>query len=705
VIFPPADAQYHLRRAFYTWTNFPDVLLFDPYINYPGGAPISWPPLFDWALGSVAWLVASDGHGFEVVAAWAPPLLAALTALGIYCVARTAASHEVGLVACVFFALTPLSINYTRIGNVDHHAAVAMLGAWLLCIALAITAPDIDARRMRWLALGLFVTRLALLLTWHGSLLYLALFEATLLVVAVLNDRPALLRVQALTALAALVIVASLLAASPTPLGGDYSAIALSWLHVLAIAAVTFVSGGLWLVVARRPGTSKGSRAGLVALGGLSFLAVLLLFPGPREGLMPAFLFLTLGDEAGARTAEQAPLFALFGRLPNRPATFSWGFAVYLIPLAPAAAALLGRHRPTARVNPAASWILAAWGVFFGFLAIVQKRYGNDYMPTAAVLFALLCMGAAGPAASVRWVPKPWARGVRLSLALGLVVLLMVPALSVVHVPRALRSWAAVRGEAWPGQQSERSVAATLSRFAREIARVTPPTGSYLTPGEPPEYGILAHANLGHAIQFRGQRPTATDPFWEFIGRENWDLSSAFLAARDEQKALGLARRLRGRYVVSTPDAARASVVGRLHTNDGNALAGKPALRHFRLVTEAPTSGQSLSQMFGPGRSGVVPYKLFEIVPGAILEIAAPPGVVATARIVLQSPESRVFSYETSATASPNGVARLVLPYSTEPATPVRPRGAWQVSVGDDRFEQRVSEPAVREGRRLARQR
>ena len=31
VVFPPADPQYHLRRAFFTMAQFPDVLLFDPY--------------------------------------------------------------------------------------------------------------------------------------------------------------------------------------------------------------------------------------------------------------------------------------------------------------------------------------------------------------------------------------------------------------------------------------------------------------------------------------------------------------------------------------------------------------------------------------------------------------------------------------------------------------------------------------------------
>jgi dolichyl-diphosphooligosaccharide--protein glycosyltransferase len=73
VVFPPADAQYHLRRAFYTFVNFPAVLLFDPYINYPGGASVPWAPLFDFVLGSVARLLADTPRGFEQVAAWTGP--------------------------------------------------------------------------------------------------------------------------------------------------------------------------------------------------------------------------------------------------------------------------------------------------------------------------------------------------------------------------------------------------------------------------------------------------------------------------------------------------------------------------------------------------------------------------------------------------------------------------------------------------------
>ena len=81
IAFRPADPQYHLRRAFYTFINFPQILLFDPYINYPGGSAVPWPPLYDFIVGAVARLWASDTRGFEVIAAWASPLFASLTVI------------------------------------------------------------------------------------------------------------------------------------------------------------------------------------------------------------------------------------------------------------------------------------------------------------------------------------------------------------------------------------------------------------------------------------------------------------------------------------------------------------------------------------------------------------------------------------------------------------------------------------------------
>ena len=43
------DAFYHLRRIVFSIRHFPDVLVFDRYINFPDGARPIWTPIFDWA--------------------------------------------------------------------------------------------------------------------------------------------------------------------------------------------------------------------------------------------------------------------------------------------------------------------------------------------------------------------------------------------------------------------------------------------------------------------------------------------------------------------------------------------------------------------------------------------------------------------------------------------------------------------------------
>src|SRR6266849_5348502 len=78
------DGYYHLRRAAMTMQHWPLVPQFDPAINYPKGGTISWPPLFDGLLATLALPLRSD-HALEVIA-----------------------------------AILPAVVRYTLLGNLDH---------------------------------------------------------------------------------------------------------------------------------------------------------------------------------------------------------------------------------------------------------------------------------------------------------------------------------------------------------------------------------------------------------------------------------------------------------------------------------------------------------------------------------------------------------------------------------------------------------
>lgn len=689
VIFPPADAQYHLRRALYTFENFPGVLLFDPYINFPGGASVPWPPLFDFALGATASFVADDVSGFERVAAFAGPACAALAVIPIYLAGTHLGSRSIGFAAAFFFVWLPVVVNYSRVGNADHHAAVSMIGAWLLYAGMVLAdARAPFGRLLRFMAL-LFVARTVLLLTWHGSLLYVGLTDGLILAVGVLSGRRALLALQAASVLATLAVVLPVVLISPEPLGGLYSSIALSWLDVLALLGVVWVA--LLLVGWRPRGTNAGplGRVGMAAGAALIFGALVWSFPGPREGLSLALGFLTLADGVGAVTAEQSPLFTMSGRVSLRPAELSWGLFAYLIPFAPLAAGWAALRLQASSANRAAAAFLGAWGLVFALLTLGQRRYGNDFAPAAALLFGFASV------ALLEWLTRgipsrEWRRATAGIAALLLIGLGFWLPLRGIYWPRAVGSWSVLSAAGNAQFDPRRSIAGTLHHFVRDVRERTPETSGYLDDHSVPEYGIIAPANLGHAIQYGARRATATDPFWWYIGPANWQRSAEFHAATDESAALESAKALQARYVITSAEAAPGSVARRLHESDGVARAGRPALGHFRLVTESEAGGLGLEALFQAPSPGGTAYKLFEIVEGARLEVKADPGTRVGVALPVRTPQGREFTYRTQVRAGPEGRATLRLPYAT--AGSIRARGGDTPNRGPLVYRVRVGE-------------
>ncbi|MCH2187763.1 hypothetical protein MK280_18060, partial [Myxococcota bacterium] len=504
--------------------------------------------------------------------------------------------------------------------------------------------------------------------------------------------------------------VAVWLLLSPVPLGGLYSSIALSRLHALAMGAVFVTAGFLWCLM--KAGWAETiSRRVLWALGLVGgFGLTIFLLPGPREGLELAYQFLTLSDQVGASTGEQTPLFSMGERLQGPPASLSWGLFAYALPAIPLAAWFAGRG-PAARPGTrAAGWVLFGWGGFFCLLALLQRRYGNDAAPAAALLFALLLSALSDRLISVftsRLRPRQvsW---VSLGVSALIVLIGFWPAWRSIYVPRAMASWSVWQHPAQSTGASSTSIAATLHQFAGQVRAWTPETSGYAESGRGPEYGIIAHPNLGHALQYRARRATATDPFWWYIGRENWDSTEAFLQVKNEREALALARRLNARYLITMPDLSPGTIAARLHERDGQAEGDKPSLRHFRLVGEAPRGGLSIGALFDRRSQGAIPYKLFEIVPGAVIEVSASPGTPVSAEAEVQVPEGRLFSYRVAGQAGEDGWARLRVPYPTSSGSGearfpgAKAIGGYRIRAGQLKLPRvQVSENAVREGRVL----
>ena len=311
-------------------------------------------------------------------------------------------------------------------------------------------------------------------------------------------------------------------------------------------------------------------------------------------------------------------------------------------------------------------YVLVGWSLFFGFLALTQRRYGNDLAATASVGFAMV--GAMG--ARLLRERLNVERRLAALLVCALALLMFVPPLESLYYPWARRTVAKLRADE-PRAIPPGTVGWSLHQFLTVARSLTPETRGYTNAAEVPEYGFVTHANLGHAVQWVARRATPTDPFWEYIGPQNWDRAFGMLGARDERVALAFAHELRARYVVAAAGAVAGGLSERLHTDDGLARPGVPAIAHFRHIGEGPLGGAGIHELgarhaLADASPHDVPYKLFEVVEGARLEVATAPGAHVRASVSVRTATGREFRYDARARAGGDGMASLRLPYANE---------------------------------------
>lgn len=690
------DGAYHARRALYSFVRFPEILTFDPLLRHPHGAPVPMPPLYDWLLAAVARAFGDDLHTFETVAAWASPTLAALTVLPVYRVGSTVGGRGVGVAAAALFAVLPASVFHSKVGDPDHHAAVALLGACYL--ALSATLVGSSGRGLATRAAALVLVRTALVLSWSGSLLYLGVGESAFLLGAVLAGRRSLYLLQASGAVATALLLVPWVAALETPLGGSFSSTELSWLQPLAMFAVAAVAAGMFGIERIAPTPRLRARAMRALLLTSGAAALLSGFEPVRDALGVGIGFVGKSDSWAARSVEQVALFRWLGGAPAGGPDWSlrsYGWLAYAIALVPFA--FLWRARDP-RQRPVAV-LLGWWATAFGALAVVQVRFGNEFAPIASVGFALLL--DALHRALARPIGPPLARVCSSAIAVGL----LWPAFAAAHLP-ALEALGRRPTESPPaGDPALARSSTALVRFAQLVRETTPETSGFFDADAQPEYAILVRPSLGHVVHYVARRATPIDNFGPYLDAGNEAAVRAFFAATSEGEAVRIAEQLDARYV-ATFDAQHLrpdTFVHFLHRRDGTAPSGIYS-RHFRLVAELPRGAQPHWSHFPAGPPGpVIPYKLYERVAGAALEIESAPGSLVEAELPLVSNTGRPFVYYARARAGSDGLARFRLPYDTEQRGPTKATGPYRIHTGARTIDAFVSRAAVETGASMPR--
>jgi dolichyl-diphosphooligosaccharide--protein glycosyltransferase len=692
------DSYFHARRALYTFENFPAILEFDRYLAYPHGAAQPSPPLHDWLIAATARLFGNDLRTFELVAAWISPVLGALLSLSAFWIAASLAGARTGLLASWLVALLPAGALITSLGNCDHHATVALLASFWVAASLR----ELRISGMRLLVHGLLHATIvtALVLTWSGSLLYVAIGEGSRLVTVVLC-RPRQERFFALAGsdlLAAVAVSAWLLQSAP-PLGGPLTSQTLSWLHPIALLSLAVLAAALGALERIWPAERSTTRLGRAALVGSCVALPSLALPEIRDALATGLAFVGKVDVWAETNAEQLPLFHEAPEAAAASPTTRFGYLVYAIPLLPLLVARLGFR---ARIESRDPWLLVfLWMLSLCALSLSQVRYATDYAVLAAVGFALLLCEVHGQLT----------RGIgrRLSLAFTTVFALVVLSPAYSHfAPRISRTLTYLVGGEVVDSSARLRPSWTNYAFARMVGEATPETTGFLDETRTPEYGVLVRPSLGHLFTYVARRPVPANNLGPYLDRELYQRVQSFYEVQKTDAALELLEALQVQYFVTslgriTPDTFAASVH---FFNDGSVRGGnRSSSGRIRLLAEGPPNGRPFRTLRARGDALEVPaHKLFEVVEGAVLVAEAEPNAPAAAELTLTTPLGRTL-YRAVGQADASGRLQLRVPYPSETPDAEQPMvhalGRWRVEFGGDPYEVSVTEIDVREGREI----
>jgi dolichyl-diphosphooligosaccharide--protein glycosyltransferase len=691
VVAGGADEFYHLRRIELAVEHFPEVSRFDGYVAYPEGAQVVWPPAWDFALAAATRVLvgAGDREGMERVAAWAPPVVAGLTAVIVFLIAGVHFGRRAAWVAGLALAALPAHFVQSILGKLDHHVAVAFVSAVLCGVGMAWLARGPDRREpLRSVALGLAMT--LALLVWAGSLLHIAVVLAVAL--GVTFTRHSRDEAAGFLGNLALACAVTFVTVAPFSLGrswDDWSAFSpsvLSNFHPAFFGSAALALGAVALLWRRTAlGVTRARRVGgALLLGGLALALAFAVIPGLGDALLTSSSWFADREDFHSHVLELRPMWMPRGVFTLGAAGRLFSPFIVFLPLALVWLAL----RTARRREDAGAWLLIAWTTAFFLAASTQIRFSNS-------LSVPLCLVAGFFVDRLLRAPLlegPAARGL---LAAGLLAA-AIPSVGGVYQSYAMDWSRARRGEA-PLLVGPESFSVSLLPLGEWMARDTPETSGFLDPdGGVAEYGVLAPWAVGHQLRYYARRPMVQDNFGVYGGRETYDAAEAYYGATDEDGAIAVLERLGVRYVVASPDGSGhgsgyspETMAWRLSFDGGTAAHNRledgsriesSALSQHRIVYAAKSlKGVGVSTLF-PERQST---KVYERVAGARVEGLAAPGARVSARLQvdLLSTGHRV-RYVNDVIADAQGRYELRLPYPNgRVSEAVRTDPEWRIGT------------------------
>ncbi len=206
VKFITNDAYYFVRQVDNLVQHFPHYSSFDPYLNYPTGLPLGPMNFFVYLLGGITWLLGMGSpstHMLDIVSAYLPAFLGALTVIPVYFIGKALFNRKVGIVAAALIAILPGEfLGRTLLGVADRDSLEILLTTLImLFLILAVKSArdkQLTFRRLNPQHLSAFTKPIIYsllsgillglsILTWRGSFLFVIVFLAFFVIQSIIH--------------------------------------------------------------------------------------------------------------------------------------------------------------------------------------------------------------------------------------------------------------------------------------------------------------------------------------------------------------------------------------------------------------------------------------------------------------------------------------------------------------------------------------
>ncbi|TGC08020.1 oligosaccharyl transferase, archaeosortase A system-associated [Methanolobus halotolerans] len=646
VRFGGNDPWYHLRNVESIIHNFPNMLWFDAYTQFPNGTNQVFAPLYDMVLATIIWVLGAgnpDQNLIYTVSAYFPVILGALVVVPTYFAAKWLFNREVGLLASFLIAIScGQFLSRSIIGFNDHHIAETLLStltAMFLIMAIRkadhgkIAFSDLKNRNIDQIKPAipyLILTGISLgayTLAWKGALFFGFIIGVYITVQHIINHMHGK-STDYLAISGMVVFFIALLMVLVTPyLGGTKSLYIMGFLAgIIAFPIFTLIS----IEINRRGLKRYYFPVSILVLLTAVILAARL-FSESAYSLITSVFSYFMRTGGGLTIAEASPLLSVGGQFSLEPLWYNFGPLGYISFIA---LAVLIYKAFTQKNTPDHTFLLV-WTLMIIWAMLQQNRFAYYYSVNAAILSAWIGIkvldlsGWRDLVDSIR--SKTFsAKNIKLMHILSaafIVLILIYPTYSL-----------AMQQNQGTGGPNGYWIEAT-----QWLMYNTPDPGldyyeSYErpAPGEryqyPDEaYGVMSWWDYGHWIEVIGHRIPNANPFQQGVGgrrnsmdEENRPGASTFFTAPSEDEATAVLEAVHpdpdkagARYVVSDVEMATGkfyamaawtldtadyyvpvqtdvgyqnvpgqryydSMEARLHIFDGNGL------KQYRMVHESP---------------------------------------------------------------------------------------------------------------------